>query len=136
MLDQGQFPAFCPQCRADSGGKELTKGRILRPALTFLQQRNVITKEFQFRFVTAMKRQAREELDDYFECPKKCGNFLVVEPDKVALKVTKDEQGQFRAVVRLGKCPECGGVCCPKCKKPVTLDDDGNVVEVPCEQPS
>jgi len=54
MLKNGQFPAYCPQCRAESvkgTTAEPTQGRIEGRALSFLQQRGVITKEFQFRFM-------------------------------------------------------------------------------------
>ena len=49
MMDTAQFPAYCPQCRTDALPDLPTQGQILRPALTFLQQRQVITKEFEFR---------------------------------------------------------------------------------------
>jgi|MDSY01.1.fsa_nt_gb hypothetical protein len=47
IVNAGQFPAFCPQCRADAPGGKPVTGRIQRPALTFLEHRGIIDKEYQ-----------------------------------------------------------------------------------------
>ena len=99
ILDTAQFPACCPVCRADNGGKA-EEGLITRPVLTFLQQREVIDKPFQFRFIQGMQRNAERNgevtqnsvaeaemagLTSYFECPARCGHFLVKQPAKFDL---------------------------------------------------
>lgn len=114
MLNSGQFPAYCPQCRADAGGTP-EAGRITRPALTFLQQRGIITKEFEFRFVTAMRRQDREDEQEYFECPAGCGTYLCV-PSQTSFTLCEG-----RPVARLGQC-QCGVIVCPQCKRMVSPD--------------
>ncbi|KAH8073459.1 hypothetical protein JL721_2755 [Aureococcus anophagefferens] len=55
MMDTGQFPAYCPACRADARGDaerlRAGPGRITDATLTFLQRRRVFDKDFQFRFM-------------------------------------------------------------------------------------
>ena len=55
MMDTGQFPAYCPACRADARGDaerlRAGPGRITDATLTFLQRRRVFDKSFQFRFM-------------------------------------------------------------------------------------
>ena len=70
-----------------------------------------------------MQRQAREDVHEYFECPNSCGEYLEVEPHKVAYKITKNNEGKFVAEVRPGKCPSCGCVVCPRCKQKVVLNE-------------
>ena len=105
ILDTGQFPAVCPQCRAEHDHEGLpTKGYITTPVLGFLQQRGVVTKAFYYRFSKAIaehsvipegagaiendkgdkdecekKKQARVELEDakaWIFCPAQCGRVL------------------------------------------------------------
>ena len=48
--------------------------------MTFLQRHGVIEKEFQFQFM----RKQNENETLFFECPAKCGNFLIdVDPTYV-----------------------------------------------------
>jgi hypothetical protein len=85
--------------------------------LTFLEQRGIITKEFQYRFVTAMIRQARQEADDYFPCPTDCGNFVIVDHNVAVFNILMQgsaEEG-FGAELQLGECP-CGALLCMKCR--------------------
>ena len=54
ILNTGQFPAFCPQCRVDSGSnssKPVSFGKIDEESLSFLQQRGVISLQFFYRFL-------------------------------------------------------------------------------------
>ena len=105
MLEQGQFPAYCPMCRADvKGGGEPEAGRIEGPALSFLAQRRVITREFQLRFVKAAQRTSQA----YFQCPAKCGNLL--KAADAAYFLAKDG----KAVLQTGRCV-CGAQCCLRC---------------------
>eukprot|EP01043_Picozoa_sp_COSAG02_P029210 COSAG02_NODE_1808_length_10843_cov_4.345867_2_plen_2020_part_00 len=110
MMDTAQFPAFCPQCRVDANdaGEELTVGRILPDALSFLEQRKVITKDFLFRFQKQNGGGADEE--KYFACPAKCGRFLIEE----AVEFRTDKAHGI-PVMRLGACP-CGACICLQCK--------------------
>ncbi len=112
ILESGQFPACCPMCRAEgkvpkAGEISEPCGRITRPALTFLAERGVITKHFQFRFVNAIRRYDdtyinREAKDEFIECPHAdctiCLYTEVVEPAKSSF----------------GQCP-CGQVICLLC---------------------
>jgi len=106
ILNSGQFPAYCPQCRAESvkgTTAEPIHGRIEGRALSFLQQRGVITKEFQFRFI----KQMREDAEEYFECPDLCGNFLIHQDPE--LVVTRAEVSY-----KPGQCI-CGALVCCRC---------------------
>lgn len=54
-----RYTAYCPACRVESQDQKHTDikhGRIEGAALTFLQQHDVITLDFQFRF---MRQQVR-----------------------------------------------------------------------------
>ena len=116
MMDTAQFPAFCPQCRVDANdaSEELKVGRILPDALSFLEQRKVITKDFLFRFEkqnTADSNPADDQASDkYFGCPGKCGRFLIEE----AVEFRTDKAHGI-PVMRLGACP-CGACICLQCK--------------------
>jgi len=106
MLNTGQFPAYCPQCRAESvkGTKaEPSHGRIEGRALSFLEQRGVITKEFQFRFI----KQMREEVKEYFQCPAMCNNFLIHQDP---VMVFKGKEVTYKP----GQCI-CGALVCCRC---------------------
>jgi hypothetical protein len=72
-----QFPAYCPQCRAESGGlPEPEKGRIEGPALSFLRGRGVIDKALQYRFLVEAASIRR---DEYLKCPQEsCHQYLKV----------------------------------------------------------
>ena len=83
VQQSGEFPGYCPVCKAaaPSGGPP-AYGRITGPAMTFLESKGVIDKEFQFRF---MNKQDGEQML-FFACPNKCGNYLVdVDPTFVLL---------------------------------------------------
>jgi len=106
ILNSGQFPAYCPQCRAESvkgTTAEPAHGRIEGRALSFLEQRGVITKEFQFRFI----KQMREDVKEYFQCPAMCNNFLIHEDPVMIFKGAK-------ASYKPGECI-CGALVCCRC---------------------
>jgi len=106
ILNSGQFPAYCPQCRAESvegTTAEPVHGRIEGGALSFLEQRGVITKEFQFRFI----KQMRENVKEYFQCPAMCNNFLIHQDPVMIFKGAK-------ATYKPGKCI-CGALVCCRC---------------------
>mmetsp|Transcript_12429 Transcript_12429/g.20639 ORF Transcript_12429/g.20639 Transcript_12429/m.20639 type:complete len:1077 (+) Transcript_12429:142-3372(+) len=146
MLEQGQFPAFCPGCRAEGisatedskeehGGRMIAssslqrrrqlrrKGRIEDTALTFLQRRGVITKDLQFRFMkqqqqsNKIKTERKDGTEGFFKCPAKCGNYLIAEKATYSTLIEEGPSGPM-AVSRLhpGMCP-CGAVVCLKCKE-------------------
>ena len=74
VQQSGEFPGFCPMCQASAPKDEdPVYGRIDGKAMTFLERHDVIDKEFQFRFM----RKQNEDEQLFFECPAKCGNYLV-----------------------------------------------------------
>ena len=104
-MDQGIFPAFCPECKASAGeGKNPPCGLIDGAALSFLAQRDVITHDFQFRFM----RQQKEIERMFFHCPSRCGRILL-EPAEV--KWLGDRNNPYAAP---GEC-ECGTLVCVTC---------------------
>lgn len=114
IMNQGQFPAYCPQCRVDAidaGHSEPAKGRISAEALTFLEQHNVVSLEFQFRFM----RQQDKSIKQFFACPSGCGRYLVdQDPQYQVVPRGSTEQDGFERVMRLGKCA-CGARVCVVC---------------------
>ena len=67
MLNTGQFPAFCPQCRVDSGSDSSNPvkiGKIEENSLSFLQQRGVISLEFFYRFLNGAAQARAGMLHD------------------------------------------------------------------------
>lgn len=126
IMDSGQFPAFCPMCRAESGGPEPENGRIDEAALTFLQQRGVITKAFQFRFEKQQNKALEVETLESFECPGKCGEFLVAtgpycDEHKIGEHFTDPASGTVG--IRLGECPSCSCFVCIKCQVRVPQEE-------------
>mmetsp|Transcript_2507 Transcript_2507/g.3614 ORF Transcript_2507/g.3614 Transcript_2507/m.3614 type:complete len:1241 (+) Transcript_2507:138-3860(+) len=116
ILDRGQFPAYCPMCRAESVGKRVPdKGLITGKALTFLARREVITKEKQFRL---MNLQSDPSKDKYFACPHKCGEYLKCVDIKAQLgeRLVETKNGLMRMEGKLkpGLC-QCGGLVCLRC---------------------
>jgi hypothetical protein len=94
----GSFPGYCPLCESSAPDGEVPRyGRIDGKAMTFLQRRKVIEKEFQFLF---MRKQNEESTDSFFACPAGCGNYLIdVDPTYVL------RDGETR--VKTERCP-CG----------------------------
>jgi len=79
--------------------------------LTFLQERDVITLDFQMRF---MKQQEKDG-DKYFACPAQCGRYLIdMDPEYAVVPRGSREVDGFERVMKLGKC-ECGARVCVKC---------------------
>ena len=59
ILNTGQFPAFCPACRAESGAnsaKPVNHGKIDEASLAFLQMRGVISVKLFNRFLSGAIR--------------------------------------------------------------------------------
>lgn len=117
MMDAGEFPAYCPACKAEAatgqnGALEARQGRIETRALSFLVHKRVLTREQYFRF---KKMQARASNgDEFFPCPKKCGQYLIKQPLELGEKVVKFGDG-YRREEKLGKCPCCDCRICMKC---------------------
>ena len=118
MLESGQFPAYCVMCRAEDRNGKPKRGLVTRPALTFLEERKVIDKAFQFRFVSAIKRA--EAVDDdkkeSFPCPAKCGCTLYRHDPLYTMN-----DGKLR--IGLSECP-CGALVCLYCDS-VEYGDSG-----------
>ena len=116
VVDTAQFPAQCPQCRVEQESvaeKERT-GWIEGSALGFLAQREVITADFQFRFMKEQNRIAANSDDKkYFTCPAKCGRFLL--EAKPSYK-NMSYEGQSMRLMQMALCP-CGTCLCPRCHK-------------------
>ena len=112
VMNTGKFPGYCPVCQVSAPkGEEPRYGKISGKALSYLEKHGVIDKEFQFMFMR--KQEELEEL--FFECPAKCGNYLVdVDPTYV---LRKD-----KVVVRVERCP-CGQGVCVQCHQPVEDKD-------------
>ena len=117
VVESAQFPAWCPQCRADAidSGEELTTGRIPPEALSFLEQRGVITTEFLFRFLKHNKEaDDADDVEKTFACPGGCGQYLIEKPLEWAVQEdTRDSMP--KQVIRLGLC-SCGTPVCPACQ--------------------
>lgn len=111
-LARGVAPCFCPGCKETAPeGETPDAGRIESKALTFLEQHDVVDKEFQFRFMRL--QNAKEEL--FFRCPAACGNLLVdVDPRFV---VNKGD-----VAVKVERCP-CGVGVCVQCHQQVADDN-------------
>ena len=62
VMNSGKFPGYCPLCEASAPKGEAPRyGKISGKALSFLERRGIIDKEFQFMF---MRKQ--EELQELF----------------------------------------------------------------------
>lgn len=116
IMEMGQFPASCPMCRAEGKPEQ---GRISGPALSFLQQRGVITKEFQLRLLKQQNKALKVEEPDFFECPGKCGEFLLAShPAYAEQKIGEfyTDEASGNVCVKLGGCPTCKANVCVKCQ--------------------
>ncbi|GAB5356323.1 hypothetical protein AAMO2058_000281000 [Amorphochlora amoebiformis] len=121
ILDQGQFPAYCPACRAETppGVPNPVQGKICGKALTFLQRRGVISRQLQFRI---MKQQMEKGEKEFFECPNGCGNFLIPNAPVFDTKIVQGKTGPVsKTWCKPGVC-ECGQLFCMLCK--ATMDSD------------
>jgi len=78
ILETAQFPALCPMCRAENGGKDDGKGRIEEENLTFLQQRNIISKGFQHRFLKQQTKTLNIEETDISNAQANVENFCLL----------------------------------------------------------
>ena len=94
---------------ATDDGTELSTGRILPDALSFLAQRDVISKDFLFRFLK--QNAGEEEQQKYFPCPAKCGRFLIEQEVEF-----KTDSVHGVPVMTLGACP-CGACVCLRCHR-------------------
>lgn len=114
ILEQGQFPAYCPFCRAEAKGPEVKVGRIEGPALSFLEQRGVISKKLLWRF---MKQQLKG-VEQFFPCPAKCGRFLKHKDPTYQRHKRFGDFEMFYSEPYLvpGKCI-CGAFFCVRCQE-------------------
>lgn len=124
IKESGQFPAYCPGCRADSalqGLEEPPVGRVQTPALALLEKRGAITWEFQLQFL----RQHTKDPEESFPCPGGCGAYLVASsPQFMCVAKGEHEHEGFRRIIRLGECP-CGALMCVRCREVVATDQRG-----------
>lgn len=129
ILSSGQFPAHCPMCRAEAmGDVDKMQGRIGDQELSFLQHREITTKEFLLRFMRQAKQSEAKPGNDakYFACPANCGRFcLDADPSYhskpgsfFSLGFWRGDQfkGIDKQVQRLGTCA-CGAYICVLCNK-------------------
>jgi hypothetical protein len=128
-LEMGQIPIYCPACKATHGSKKGKKpkvGRVEESVLTFLERRNVIDTDTQFRIMIAerRKRDASEQGKEFFACPAKCGNYLIHEDTKSGtMQIVQGKNGP-KMVFNLkkpGVC-KCGTLVCVKCH--IKLDEN------------
>ena len=119
MLELGQFPAYCPQCRADAGAELPVTGRIEEKTLTFLARRAVISDDIRLRVIREQRRAAGEAL--LFACPAECGNVLLHREPEYSLRVGTDGTDR-RRVIRPGIC-RCGALVCVECHVLVAPDE-------------
>ncbi len=128
-LEMGQIPIYCPACKATHGSKKGEKpkvGRVEESVLTFLERRNVIDTDTQFRIMIAerRKRDASEQGKEFFACPAKCGNYLIHEDTASGtMQIVQGKNGP-KMVFNLkkpGVC-KCGTLVCVKCH--IKLDEN------------
>ena len=125
-LEMGQVPIYCPACKASHRKNKAKVGKVEVTTLTFLERRNIISIDLQFRIMLAerRKRDASEQGKEFFACPAKCGNYLIHESKKCgAMQIVKGKNGP-KVVFNLtkpGVC-ECGTLVCVKCH--IKLDKD------------
>mmetsp|Transcript_16738 Transcript_16738/g.25184 ORF Transcript_16738/g.25184 Transcript_16738/m.25184 type:complete len:1029 (+) Transcript_16738:23-3109(+) len=140
ILNQGQFPAICPACRAEGN----MKCRILPETLTFLERRKVITRDLQFRFlkqelkvqIKADEKMRKEEKEKYgirnekkekkrmfFKCPNaKCTKYLKEQDIQYTSAIIAAKNGHKRVDrARPGLCP-CGALVCLRCHLLLDVD--------------
>lgn len=135
IMDVGQFPAFCPMCRAESMGRDMENGRIDGPSLTFLQQRGVVTQAFQHRLLKQQSKALGLEEVEAFECPGRCGEFLLTEdasytPNKIGQLY--DDAASGKVCTRYGSCPVCETNVCIRCQGSVARAADGSAPAHQC----
>eukprot|EP00466_Bigelowiella_natans_P008205 jgi/Bigna1/73943/fgenesh1_pg.26_\ len=123
IMDTGQFPAYCPACRAESAGKKVPDRGLISPeALTYLERRDVITKDMQFRM---MKQQLSPGDQKFFACPANCGKYLLYIPPSFKQRIMKTPQGPVpTSKPKPGLC-ECGCVFCMSCHAKLDPDKAG-----------
>lgn len=119
MLDSGQFPPFCPMCRAEAPHhSELKSGLVGDPELSFLQLRGIMDREFLFRFLKQAHQydEGPKEHLKYFACPAKCGKYLMEnDPSYAEGKLGEFFQCGPNMAMRLGSC-RCGHFICIRCQ--------------------
>ncbi|KAK7249932.1 hypothetical protein SO694_00005442 [Aureococcus anophagefferens] len=101
MMDTGQFPAYCPACRADARGDaerlRAGPGRITDATLTFLQRR----------------RAFKDRGEAFFRCPADdCGNWLLAAKPGEIIEIRGDKIVREK---KIGLAP-CGAAVCLVCK--------------------
>ena len=143
MLEAGQFPGVCPQCRADgaggrAGGAAGADGAAAAPvgeidaaALSFLQRRGIIGRQLFFRFLKAASLGTRmEDSTKYFSCPAKCERFLMSNhPSYQGREPGKFFEDGEATGLRLGLCP-CGSLVCVLCNTVQARDGEWHTADV------
>jgi len=96
ICETNQFPAFCPICRAENGGKQPNKGEITSLALKFLVSREVIDEYFMRRFLGIQANQAGDLNggETYFRCPKKTCGVWILDRNETSLERMERRQCQ------------------------------------------
>jgi len=128
VLEQGIFPAYCPECRRSaetspvegsatkSAAQVPSVGRITGPALIFLQRRGVITRDLAYRFLKQQLRDVKGK--QFFKCPgENCERYLLHMSPILEREIYDTGCGNMatRMVQRkLGKC-KCGACVCLMC---------------------
>ena len=125
-LEMGQVPIYCPACKASHRKNKAKVGKVEETTLTFLERRNIISTDLQFRIMLAERRKldADEQGKEFFACPAKCGNYLI-HGNKAcgAMQIVEGKNGPKMVfnLTKPGVC-ECGTLVCVKCH--VKLDKD------------
>ncbi|GAB5360639.1 hypothetical protein AAMO2058_000644300 [Amorphochlora amoebiformis] len=128
MLDVGQFPAYCPACRAEAQppGSQPVKGEIISPALSFLMHRGCISNDVRFRVSKENRRKKKKSLGRikkmFFACPGDCGRYLKHENPDFRLQIVEGKDGHMtKHLPRPGICP-CGQMVCMLCHAKLSLE--------------
>ena len=134
------LPPFA-RAEANEKNRPLEKGRIEGEALSFLQQRGVISRDFMFRFIKQQEKSTGSE--KWFPCPAKCGRYLLAGGNETFESELKEEaetivlcpgkDGYYIKVVEStksmrGAC-ECGVIVCVRCQQ---ILEPGKVKEHKC----
>ena len=113
---------LCPGCAEGSAPTTPTAsttatttpaGRIEGPTLELLEREGVVNKQLQFRL---MRLQGEKGVDVLFQCPTKCGHFLVDRAPDLVVRSNNE------LAVRVGRC-KCGRGVCSSCHQ--LVEDSG-----------
>ena len=82
LLSSGEFPAYCPVCKAEDvlNDDSIQNGLITEDALSFLLSKNVIQYDLYYRFTKQLLR-AETNTITFFKCPNRdCDRYLKMRP--------------------------------------------------------